>query len=87
MARTLNGNLTGQAARTSQDVLPEPGDQDRRIVEMKKRLRALMDEQEFHDFYVKTSFNGDVLEKQLMEKLASILGTPEWFEQVKQVEF
>ena len=87
MARTLHGNLTGQAARTSQEVLPEPDDQDKRIAKMKKRLRALMGEEEFRDFYVKTSFNGDVLENQLKRKLASIVGTPEWYEQVEEVKF
>ena len=65
MARTINGNLIGKAARThdQEDLIRTP--QDVRIGRKKNDLRAIMGEEEFAKFYVLTSFSGDALEKEI----------------------
>lgn len=48
-------------------------EQDRRIIRLKKLLRAVMGAEAFASFYKTTSFNGDILEAQLTGKLHALI--------------
>jgi len=65
MARTINGNLTGRAARIkdAEELIKTP--KDILIGRKKNELRQLMAEDEFREFYLLTSFSSDALEKEL----------------------
>lgn len=52
--------------------ITEPDDQDKRIAKLKDQLRALLGQEEFVKFYVTTSMDGDVLERQLFEKVEAL---------------
>ena len=75
MARSTNGNLTGKASHGHDDIFDETitsTEQDIRIITKKKKLMSMMYEQEFHDFYVKTPFNSNDLEKALDDKIKEL---------------
>jgi len=65
MSRTINGNLTGRAARIKDEGELIKTPQDVRIGRKKNELQQLMGEEQFKEFYVLTSFVSDALEKEL----------------------
>jgi len=48
-------------------------EQDRRIIRLKSLLRRIMGEEAFKAFYKTTSFNGDMLESQLVGQLHALI--------------
>jgi chromatin remodeling complex protein RSC6 len=48
-------------------------EQDRRIIRLKSLLRRIMGEEAFKEFYKTTSFNGDMLESQLIGQLHALI--------------
>jgi hypothetical protein len=48
-------------------------EQDRRIIRLKSLLRRIMGEEAFKAFYRNTSFNGDMLESQLVGQLHALI--------------
>ena len=48
-------------------------EQDRRIIRLKSLLRKIMGEEEFKSFYRTTSFNGDILEAELVGQLHALI--------------
>jgi chromatin remodeling complex protein RSC6 len=48
-------------------------EQDRRIIRLKSLLRRIMGEEAFKAFYKTTSFNGDILESQLVGQLHALI--------------
>jgi hypothetical protein len=55
--------------KLQEEAAMNPDSQDIRIGALKRELRTLMGQEAFVKFYVKTSMNGDLLEKQLREQL------------------
>jgi len=74
MARTINGNLTGRAARNDglEELALKPNKQDLRIGRKKKILREHMGEDAFWEFYSHTSMTSSILESQLDKKLEEL---------------
>lgn len=61
------------AAEARVEELLQPDDQDKRIAALKRQLRDLIGQEAFTIFYRTTSYDGDILERQLREKLAECL--------------